>query len=362
MSLEVNGGPRPVPFPGELAAQCPLPIAQYSQVTLAHGGGGTMMHQLIEDLFLEAFRNPLLESRHDGAVFDLPAGKVAFTTDSYVVRPLFFPGGDIGSLSVYGTVNDLAMCGARPRYLSAGFILEEGLPMESLWRVVCSMAACAREASVQVVTGDTKVVDRGKADGIFINTAGVGVVPEGLTLGPREVRPGDAVLVSGDLGRHGIAIMSVREGLEFDGAIESDCGSLIDPVQALLTSSVEVHCLRDLTRGGLASALVEIAQASGRGVHIDEVAIRVEERVQGACELLGFDPLYVANEGRFVAFVAEPDAERAVSILRRFGISSGAARIGRVVADDGGLVVMRSLIGARRIVDMMSGDQLPRIC
>jgi hydrogenase expression/formation protein HypE len=346
----------------DFTLQCPLPIADYPQVLLAHGGGGRLMNQLIERLFFTAFANPLLETRHDGAVLTLPAGRVAFTTDSYVVRPLFFPGGDIGSLAVNGTVNDLAMCGARPLYLSAGFILEEGLPMESLWRIALSMRRAADAAGVQIVTGDTKVVDRGKADGVFINTAGVGVVPEGVALAPSRVHPGDAVLVSGDLGRHGIAIMAVREGLEFESPIESDCAPLAGSVAALLQAGVEVHCLRDLTRGGLASALVEIATTSGCGIRIRELAIPVCEPVRGACEILGFDPLYVANEGRLVAFVAPADAARALAILQAQPGGTDASCIGFVSAADAGLVLLESRIGGTRNVDLLGGEQLPRIC
>lgn len=342
---------------------CPLPLDRYPNVQMAHGGGGTLMHRLIEEVFLAAFRNPLLEERHDGALLDLSTGRVAFTTDSYVVRPLFFPGGDIGSLAVNGTVNDLAMCGARPLYLSAGFILEEGLPMETLWRVAQSMRAAAAAAEVRIVTGDTKVVERGKADGLFINTAGIGLLPEGLPrIAPSAVRPGDAILLSGDLGRHGIAIMAVREGLEFESPILSDCAPLSAPVAALLDAGIDVHCLRDLTRGGLASTLVEISQGSGLRLAIAEELIPVPEAVRGACELLGFDPLYVANEGRFAAFVPEAEADRALAVLRAHAVSAGAVRIGHVADNSEPLVTLESRIGATRIVDMLSGEQLPRIC
>jgi hydrogenase expression/formation protein HypE len=341
---------------------CPIPIGQYPQVMLAHGGGGRLMSQLIERMFAPAFANPLLDARHDGATFSVNGARLAFTTDSYVVSPLFFPGGDIGALAVNGTVNDLAMCGARPLYLSAGFILEEGLPMETLWRVVQSMRRAANEASVQLITGDTKVVDKGKGDGIFINTAGVGVVEHDLSISPASVRPGDAVLLSGDLGRHGIAIMAEREGLAFESAIESDCAPLADLVIKLIDAGIEIHCLRDLTRGGLASALVEIAEAANLQIRIDESSIPVCENAQGACEILGFDPLYLANEGRFVAFVAAPDADRALDILRSHRLGDGSCLIGRVTNDSSPAVVMRSRIGATRIVDMFSGEQLPRIC
>jgi hydrogenase expression/formation protein HypE len=341
---------------------CPIPLGQYPQVTLAHGGGGRLMSQLIERMFAPVFANPLLDARHDGATFSVNGARLAFTTDSYVVRPLFFPGGDIGALAVNGTVNDLAMCGARPLYLSAGFILEEGLPMETLWRVAQSMRRAADEASVQLITGDTKVVDKGKGDGIFINTAGVGVVEHGLSISPASVRPGDAVLLSGDLGRHGIAIMAEREGLAFESAIESDCAPLADLVIKLIDAGIEIHCLRDLTRGGLASALVEIAEAANLQIRIDESSIPVREDVRGACEILGFDPLYLANEGRFVAFVAAPDAGRALDILRSHPPGDGSCLIGKVTNESSPAVVMRSRIGAMRIVDMFSGEQLPRIC
>lgn len=346
----------------DFSLSCPIPIDDYPHVLLAHGGGGTLMHQLIERMFLPAFRNPLLEARHDGAVLAPDGVRLAFTTDAYVVRPLCFPGGDIGSLAVNGTVNDLAMCGARPLCLSAAFILEEGLPMETLWRIVQSMRQAADAAGVQLVTGDTKVVDRGKGDGIFIATAGIGLITHRLTIAPASVRPGDAILLNGDIGRHGIAIMAVREGLEFEATIESDCAPLADLVGSLLRTGLEVHCLRDLTRGGLASALNEIAGAAHLGVSIDEGSIPVREDVRGACEILGFDPLYVANEGRFVCILPTGDAERALRIMRADPLGAGACLIGRVTEDASGLVTMRSRIGVSRVLDMLSGEQLPRIC
>lgn len=339
---------------------CPIPISEYPQILLAHGGGGKLMHQLIEKIFGAAFTNKYLDERHDGARLTLNEAKLAFTTDSYVVRPLFFPGGDIGKLAVYGTVNDLAMCGARPLYLSAGFILEEGLPMETLWKIVQSMREAAQIATVQIVTGDTKVVDKGKGDGVFINTAGIGIIEHDLKISPTSVRPGDCVLLNGDVGRHGIAIMAVREGLSFESEIESDCAPLAQIVLQLISDGIELHCLRDLTRGGLASALNEIAQAAHINISIDESAVPVREDVQGACEILGLDPLYVANEGRFVAFVAPHDAERALEILRDF--SRDAALIGRIYEQPAGVVTLTSRIGAQRILDMLSGEQLPRIC
>ena len=343
-------------------AVCPLPIQEYPQVLLAHGGGGKLMHQLIQKMFAPAFSNPLLDGGHDGAVFPVTEGRLAFTTDSYVIQPIFFPGGDIGSLAVHGTVNDLAMCGARPRYLSIGLILEEGLPMETLWRIVQSIKHAAERSGVQIVTGDTKVVDKGKGDGIFINTSGVGVVPEGVSIRPENISAGDAILVSGDLGRHGIAIMAVREGLEFQSVIESDSAPVVDAVQALLEAGIRVHCLRDLTRGGLASAANELAEAAGVKMEIDERAVPVRDDVRAACEILGLDPLYIANEGRFLAFVADKDADRAVEILHRQDVSRHAAVIGRVVEAGQPVVVLKSQIGTRRILDMISGEQLPRIC
>ena len=343
-------------------SSCPIPIQQYPHVLMAHGGGGKLMHQLLENVFGKAFNNPILDSRHDSAQFTVPPGKLAMTTDSYVVRPLFFPGGDIGSMAIHGTVNDLAMSGARPLYLSCGFIIEEGLPMETLWRVVCSMGDAAQRCGVQIVTGDTKVVDKGKGDGIYINTTGIGVIEHSLTIAPTSVQPGDALIVSGDLGRHGMAIMAVREGLQFESTIESDSAPVREPVRALIKAGIEVHCLRDLTRGGLASALNEIAEAAGVRIAIEQKAVPVREDVHAACEMLGLDPLHVANEGRFVAFVAAKDAERATKILQVHEVSANAALIGKVVEKTKPLVTIKSAIGASRILDMPSGEQLPRIC
>jgi len=343
-------------------AACPVPITNQDHVTLAHGGGGRMMHTLLERVILSAFGNQPLASRHDGAVLSFGKGRVAFTTDSYVVHPLFFPGGDIGTLAVTGTVNDLAMCGARPLALSAGFILEEGLPIATLERVVASMARTARGAGVDIVTGDTKVVDRGKGDGLFVNTAGIGVIEHDLVIAPTSVRAGDAVLLSGDVGRHGMAIMAVREGLQFESTIETDCAPLAAPVLALLAANIEVHCLRDLTRGGLATTLIEIAESSRLAIGIDEEAIAVEENVVGACEILGLDPLYLANEGRFAAFVPAAQADRAIAILRTHQVCANTTRIGTVAESPAALVTLQSRIGTKRILDMHSGEQLPRIC
>jgi hydrogenase expression/formation protein HypE len=346
----------------EPAWNCPLPFDDYPNVLLAHGGGGRLMEQLLDKAFRPAFDNALLSQRHDGALITLRDQRLAFTTDSYVVKPLFFPGGDIGTLAVNGTVNDLAMCGAQPLYLSASFILEEGLPMPALWQVIQSMKAAASAAGVQIVTGDTKVVDKGKGDGLFINTAGIGVIEHQLNIAPASVRAGDIILLSGDVGRHGMAIMSVREGLQFETSIQSDCAPLNELVTALLNQQIEVHCMRDLTRGGLASALNEIVKGAGLEIGIDEAAVPVSGEVLGACEILGLDPFYVANEGRFVVFVTPADADRALQILRSYPLGAEAVRIGTVTCGAPGLVTITSRIGARRILDLLSGEQLPRIC
>jgi hydrogenase expression/formation protein HypE len=346
----------------EFNAVCPLPIRQYPQVLMAHGGGGKLMQQLLEQVFHSAFGNPILDQRHDSAQFQPPPGKLAMTTDSYVVRPLFFPGGDIGCMAIHGTVNDLAMSGARPLYVSCGFIIEEGLPMETLWRVVNSMSAAALRCGVQIITGDTKVVDKGKGDGLFVNTTGIGVLEHALNIAPASVRPGDSVIISGDLGRHGMAIMAVREGLQFESAIESDSAPVHEPVLALIRSGIEVRCLRDLTRGGLASALNEIAEAAGVKIAVEQNEIPIREDVHAACEMLGLDPLHVANEGRFVAFVPASDAQRALEILQSHEVSGDAAVIGRVEEEGRPLVTLKSTIGVSRILDMPTGEQLPRIC
>jgi hydrogenase expression/formation protein HypE len=341
------------------APGCPTPLARHTSVQLAHGGGGRLTRALVEEIFLPAFG---AGDRHDSATVPVGAGRAAFTTDSYVVRPPFFPGGDIGKLAVCGTVNDLAMAGARPAYLSVGFILEEGFPLESLRRVVDSMRAEASAAGVRVVTGDTKVVDRGKGDGLYINTAGIGIVPDGLALAPARVLPGDAVIVSGDVGRHGVAVLSVREGLAFDGPMESDCAALGGLVEALLASGAEVHCLRDPTRGGLATALNEIALDARVAVDLDEARVPVGETVASACEILGLDPLYVACEGRLVAFVAERDAARALAAMRAHPLGREATLVGQVGDGPAGVVVARGRLGGARVLDLLSGEQLPRIC
>ena len=342
---------------------CPLPIADYPTVQMAHGGGGRMTQQLIDKLFVPSFANPMLSALHDGAVFSVGGARLAFSTDSYVVRPLFFPGGDIGSLAVHGTVNDLAMCGARPLALSCALILEEGLSMETLARIVASMRDAAAAVGVPIATGDTKVVDRGKGDGVYVNTAGIGLVSPGVEIDPRRARPGDVVLVSGRIAEHGIAIMSVREGLDFESPIESDSAPLHDLVGTLLDRLGEqVHVLRDPTRGGVASALNEIATAAGVGVKLEEAALPVPPAVRGACEILGLDPLYVANEGKAIAVVAREAADEALALWREHPLGRHAARIGEVVDGPAGLVTLRSSIGGTRIVDLLSGEQLPRIC
>lgn len=350
----------------EFNLHCPVPLDDHATVQMAHGGGGRLMRGLIEGMFRPAFRAGADSAQdgpaHDSAVVELGGARVAFTTDTFVVSPLVFPGGDIGRLAVFGTVNDLAMAGARPCWLSTGFVLEEGLSMETLGRVVESMRQAAEEAGVAIVTGDTKVVDRGKGDGIFINTAGIGLVPDGVDVSPARVAPGDAILTSGDLGRHGIAILSVREGLEFEGALESDCASLAGLVEELVELGRDIHCLRDLTRGGLAAALCEIAADAHVGVELDEAAIPVAEPVAGACELLGLDPLYVANEGRMIAVVPAEATDRALEILRRHPAAPQPVVIGSITRNHPGMVELRSPLGGGRIVDLLSGEQMPRIC
>lgn len=345
----------------EIQPACPIASASANRILLAHGAGGRLTQQLIDNIFLPAFSNPLLEARHDGATFCLNSARLAFTTDSFVVKPLIFPGGTIGDLAVNGTVNDLAMCGARPLYLSAGFILEEGLPFETLRIVVASMAAAARSAGVQIVTGDTKVVDRGKADGVFITTAGVGSIEGDREIAPAAVRPGDAVILSGPLGAHGVAVLSVREGLDFEAPVISDTAPLWPAVEALFRAGIEVHCMRDLTRGGLATSLNEIAAARHLGIQAEEAAIPVDEPVRGACEMLGLDPLYVANEGCFVAFVPEHQTANALEALRAIPVAARCCRIARVV-NTPHKVWLRTRIGGTRVLDMLSGEQLPRIC
>jgi hydrogenase expression/formation protein HypE len=341
---------------------CPAPILDHKTIVLGHGSGGRLTHQLIQKLIVPAFRNSMLEAQHDGAVFSVKEGRLAFSADSYVVHPIFFPGGNIGDLAVNGTVNDLSMCGATPQYLSASFIIEEGLAMDDLWRIVTSMREAADAAGVALVTGDTKVIDRGKGDKIFINTSGVGVVPNGIHIDPSLSKRGDVIIVSGPIASHGMAIMSVREGLEFETPIESDTAPLHSLVQTIFDASNAVRVLRDPTRGGVASALNEIAERSRVGIVIHEALIPVRSEVQGACEILGLDPLYVANEGRLLAFVPSRDAEKVLEAMRAHPQGKESSIIGGVVADHPGVVVMATRIGGSRVVDMLSGEQLPRIC
>ncbi len=343
-----------------LSLQCPIPLDEYPYVVMAHGGGGRLSHQLIEQMITPALENPLLDG-HDGAVIEAGQGKIAYTTDSYVVHPLFFPGGDIGKLAVYGTVNDLAMCGAVPHYLSRGFIIEEGFSMETLWHVLVSIGAAARQTGVQVVTGDTKVVDRNKGDGIYINTSGIGFVGTEIRIAPGRIKKGDKIIISGDIGRHGMCIMSRREGLAFESEIASDCAPLHEVVADLI-DNVDVHCLRDLTRGGLVSALLEIAAASKTHMQITDEQVPVRPDVTSACEILGLDPMYVANEGRFIAIVPGDHADRTVDVLRRHPVAHNARIIGTVKPGTPGTAVACNAFGGRRILSMFSGEQLPRIC
>lgn len=359
MSLRNDKKDLPLPL---LGLQCPIPISEYPQVLLAHGGGGTLSQQIVKKMIAPQFQNEILSPLHDGAVFTLGGTRLAFSTDSYVVSPIFFPGGDIGELAVYGTVNDLSMCGARPLYLSAAFVIEEGFAMDDLWRVIVSMKVAAEKAGVLLVTGDTKVVDRGKGDKIYVNTSGVGIIRDGVDVSSRGARPGDVVILSGEIAVHGIAIMSVREGLEFQSPIVSDTAPLNGLVESMLEVSSKIHVLRDPTRGGVASALNEIADSSHVGIEIREEAIPTSEPVRGACEILGIDPLYVANEGKLVAFVAPEDAENVLSCMRQHPLGRQSAAIGQIVSDHVGTVIMKTSIGSSRIVGMLSGEQLPRIC
>jgi hydrogenase expression/formation protein HypE len=341
---------------------CPAPLGVGERILLGHGSGGKLSAALVRNLFLPLFRNPTLERLEDQAVLPVGGARLAFTTDSFVVQPLIFRGGDIGSLAVHGTVNDLAMGGAMPLALSAAFIIEEGLPLETLARIAQSMARAASEAGVGIVTADTKVVEKGKGDGLFINTTGIGLVREGVELSASAARPGDVVLVSGYLGDHGIAIMAQREGLEFDTPVASDSAALHTLVAAMLDASTAIRTLRDPTRGGLSSTLNEIAELSHAGIALIEETIPIREEVRGACELLGLDPLYVANEGKLVAIVAPEAVDAVLAVMRAHPLGRDAARIGTVTQTNAGLVTIRTALGTTRVVDMLSGDQLPRIC
>ncbi|HTH16379.1 MAG TPA: hydrogenase expression/formation protein HypE [Magnetospirillum sp.] len=339
----------------------PLDIA-HGRVDLTHGGGGRAMQQLVEELFVAAFDNEALNQRNDQAAFDVPAGRMVMTTDGYVISPLFFPGGDIGSLAVHGTVNDVAMAGAKPLSLSAGFIIEEGFPLADLKRIVDSMARASKEAGVPVVTGDTKVVEKGKGDGIFITTAGIGLVPPGVTISGDRARAGDAILVSGTMGDHGVAVMSQRESLGFESAILSDSAALHTLVAEMVAAIPDIHVLRDPTRGGLAATLNEIAAQAGIGMALKETAIPIKAEVRGACELLGLDPLYVANEGKLICICAPEHAEQLLAIMRAHPLGKDAAQIGVCREDAHHFVQMETAMGGNRVVDWLAGEQLPRIC
>lgn len=341
---------------------CPIPKNEYDKILLAHGGGGRLSHQLISKMFLPQFNNQLLNTLHDCAVFNLSGQRLAFTTDSYIIQPIFFPGGNIGELAINGTVNDLSVGGAKPIYLSAAFIIEEGFPIEDLWKIVLSMKEAADKAGILIVTGDTKVVERGKGDKIFINTSGIGIVDENIDISPRNCRPGDVIIINGSIADHGISIMSAREGLSFETEIVSDTAPLNGLIQSVLSVSKNVHMMRDPTRGGLASILKEIATSGNVGIEIDENKIPIKEEVKAACELLGFDPLYVANEGKLVLFAAEEDSKRILEVMKSHPYGKDSEIIGKVVNEHAGTVVMKTLIGSKRIIEMITGDQLPRIC
>ena len=341
---------------------CPTPLQSHDTILLGHGSGGKLSADLIRDIFLPTFANPVLSRLDDQGIVQINGQRIAMTTDSFVVKPLFFPGGDIGSLAVHGTVNDLAMGGATPLFLSVAFIVEEGFSVDELRQIATSMQEAAACAGVQVVTGDTKVVEKGKGDGLFVNTTGIGIVPDGINLSADQARPGDKVLLSGSIGDHGIAILAHREGLEFESQIKSDSAALHTLVSQMLDVGAEIRCMRDPTRGGVSSALNEIAERSQVGIELEEGSIPVHEQVRGACELLGLDPLYVANEGKLIAVVAPESAETVLQAMRGHALGQESQIIGTVNDEHRGLVTMRTNLGTTRIVDMLSGDQLPRIC
>lgn len=341
---------------------CPLPVIDTECILLGHGSGGRLTHKLITEVFYPAFRNPILEQEHDGGVFSVDKKRLAITTDSYVVDPIFFPGGDIGDLAVNGTVNDLSCCGAKPLYLTAGFILEEGLPVSDLKRIVNSMKKAAEKAGVFIVTGDTKVVERGKCDKLFINTSGIGVIEDGIDISPARATTGDVIICSGPIGVHGITILSTRESLGFETALKSDTASLGTMLNELCSKIKDIHVLRDPTRGGISSTLNEIAQSSNVDIEIDEASLPIPDAVRSASEILGLDPLYIANEGVVVVILPEEKANDALSLMRRFPEGEKAVVIGKVTASGSGSVKMKTLYGGRRIVTMLNGDQLPRIC
>ncbi len=346
----------------EFNLNCPMPISNYDKILLGHGSGGKLTAELIKNVFLPAFQNPYLAELGDQAIVNVNGVKIAFTTDSYVVNPIFFPGGNIGELAVNGTVNDLAVGGARPLFISAGFILEEGFPLSELCLVVESMRKACEKAGVILVTGDTKVVEKGKGDKIFINTSGIGIIEHDIEISPRKVKPGDKVLINGPIGLHGIAILSKREGIEFEVEIESDTAPLNFLVQDILSVSKNIHWMRDPTRGGVSSSLNELAQSSNLGVEIWETEIPIPEPVKAACEMLGLDPLYVANEGKLIAVVAPEDAEKVLEVMRNNPLGKEAKIIGEITEEHPGVVLMKTAIGGKRVVDMLAGEQLPRIC
>ncbi len=341
---------------------CPIPISKYDKVMLAHGGGGKLSNQLIQKMFISEFDNSMINAMHDGAIFEVNKGRLAFSTDSFVVQPIFFPGGNIGELAVNGTVNDIACCGAVPKYLSLSFIIEEGLPMVDLWKIVQSIKLAAIEANVKIVTGDTKVVDKGKGDKIFINTSGIGVIENNINISPTNCKAGDLIIVNGNIADHGIAIMSSRQGLEFETTIESDTAPLNGLIQDILNVSKNIRVLRDPTRGGLSSALNEIAQSSNLGIEIYENQLPILEEVKGACEILGLDPLYIANEGKVLVFVPKEEADKVLSVMKAHKYGKNSAIIGKLCNEHPKMLRMKTTIGSTRIVDMISGEQLPRIC
>jgi hydrogenase expression/formation protein HypE len=346
----------------ELKLNCPLPL-HYEQIVMAHGGGGKLMQQLLDNVIQPIFNNPLLNQKHDSAVLNINGSKLAFTTDSFVVKPLFFPGGDIGTLAVCGTLNDLAMSGAKPLYLSCALIIEEGFAIKDLQRIIESMQRTAQQAGVLIVTGDTKVVDHGSGDGVYINTAGIGLIADNIDVSPGQIQVGDSIIINSDIARHGIAVMLEREGLNFDSSIVSDCANLSSLVQDLLQAGIEIHCMRDLTRGGLASGLIELATTSGHALEINEVALPIQQDVNSACEILGFDPLYIANEGCFAMFVPEAQTELTLNVLHQHPLGKQAIQIGKITSQDkGGKVTLNTAFGISRILDLLSGVQLPRIC
>lgn len=341
---------------------CPIPENEFEKILLAHGSGGSLTGKLIHDIFMKSFNSDLLAKEHDGAVFNLDGKKLAFTTDSFVVNPIFFSGGNIGELAVYGTVNDLAMCGAKPLYLSASFIIEEGFEIERLQQIVNSMKAAADKCNVQIITGDTKVVEKGKGDKIFINTSGIGIVPDEVDLSPSNIKAGDKIILSGTIADHGIAVLSERENLSFQSDIKSDTAPLNDLVEMMLTVSKNIHVLRDPTRGGLATSLNEIAFKAGTGILIHQVKIKINDEVKAACELLGLDPLYIANEGKLVCFVSPEDADNLLNVMRTHPLGKDSEIIGEVVNEHKGKVVLKTSIGTKRILDLHTVEQLPRIC